>query len=136
MITDLDELFPEESGFEITNKDDGKKYKVVYFIPVGVALFILENLDLIKNVISTKGKKIKITKESTEFMLKILELICKEQHEFMTMEWIGKNISAPRIGFIMSELVILLLGYLTSSGLMGVVEGKTEQILKRLNLVD
>lgn len=136
MITDLDELFPEESGFEIINKDDGKKYKVIYFIPVGVALLILENLDLIKDVIPTKGKKIKITKESTEFMLKILELICKEQHEFMTMEWIGKNISAPRIGFIMSELIILLLGYLTSSGLMGVVEGKTEQILKKLNLVD
>lgn len=128
MILDFDVLMPENDVAKFTGKRDKTRYEVELFIPSGVALLIVENLDLVKQFFpdADRKKKSRFSKDTVDFMLKIFSIICKQQYEHMTSEWIDKNISLPRLTAIGIALVKPVLGYLSSSGLMEVVEGKIQ----------
>lgn len=121
MDTDLDVLLPEEDSVSFTARD-GKKYKIDLFIPFAVGAFILENAEALIEVFPGKGKLPKLSQKTYNLFLKIFALVCKEQHEQMTEEWIRHNISLPRTIAIIVQMIKPIFSYINSLGILETVQ--------------
>lgn len=116
-IVDLDILFPENDIIRFKDKS-GKTYEVGVFIPPAVGFTIIDNIDLIQqafpNGVSSRPR---VSKELLNFALLIIADICHEQYPEITEEWLKKNVSFPRLAYILYKLAVPIYEFLTSSGL-------------------
>jgi hypothetical protein len=123
--TDLDILLPEDDSVSFTARD-GKKYKVDLFIPFAVGAYILENAELLMEIFPGQGKLPKLSAKTYHVFLRIFSLVCKEQFEHMTEEWIQKNISLPRTIAIIVQMVKPIYQYISTMGIMEAAQPKKE----------
>ena len=117
MITNLDKDFPEDDIIEFISKD-GKEYSIRLSIPIDAGMTIIENIETIQKIFPTDGGRPKPTKEALELISKIIADICHAQYEEIDREWLKKNVSLPRMVYIVYRMAKPIYEFLTSSGFM------------------
>lgn len=123
--TDLDLLLPEDDTVTFTAKN-GQKYTILLSVPFAVGSYIIDNADLLVNIFPRQGERPKFSKEIVDAVLKIFAVMCHEQYEEMTEEWIRKNISFPRLVLIMIKVATPILTFMSTSGLLETVQPEKE----------
>ena len=119
----LDELLPEDKTISFTAKNEKdssgkkKKYELQLYIGFGAGIFIAENIKRLSEIMPSGGRIPKINKENIDLVLRIVELVFKEQHEHMDKEWLKKNISATHLIIIMIQLVKPIYEYINNMSL-------------------
>jgi len=119
-IVDLEQLFPEEE--KITLKDKaGTKYTITVFLPAAVGFLILDNIETVQSMFPGTSTIPKPTKEGLDLMIRIVSLVCHEQHEEIDETWIKKNVSLPKLVYILYKLSLPVYEFIVQSGFLEAV---------------
>ncbi len=115
MITNLDKEFPEDDYFEFNDRE-GNLYKVKMSIPVDAGFTIIDNFETILKIFPSDGGRPKPTKEAYEIIIKIIADICHAEYDMIDRDWIRKNVSLPRLVYIVFKMAKPIYQFLTTSG--------------------
>jgi hypothetical protein len=115
MISDLDELMPENEIVSFTAAD-GKKYQISLFIPFAVGQMLIENADKVLDMFGNGRGKPKLNIDTLKLALRILNGIMESQHPHMNEDWIERNISLPRLAVILYKAAMPIYRFLSQMG--------------------
>mgnify|MGYP000904887923 CR=1 FL=1 len=90
MNYDLKVLLPENNTLSL-DVMSGEEFTIKMFMPSVVGAFIFENQAVFSQLMSGGADA-----KGMEFVTRLLSMILSCQFDFMTEEWIVKNISFPR----------------------------------------
>ena len=114
--TDLDILLPEDEVIEFTAKDD-KRYSIRLFVPFAVGAYIIDHADELAEVFPNGGRP-KLSRKTLDLVLKVFSMVCREQYDHMTEDWIKANISLPRQIAIIIKIATPVYQFISGMGFL------------------
>lgn len=119
-IVDLEQLFPEDEKILLKDKA-GKKYVISVFLPAAVGFLILDNIETIQSMFPGNTRIPRPTKEGLDLMIRVISAVCHEQHEDIDEEWLRKNVSLPKLVYILYKLSLPVYEFIVESGFLEAV---------------
>ena len=122
MLSDLDVLFPENDVIKFKDKSTKQEYTVEIFVCAELGELLLDNLETLQKIFPDgKIGRPKLSKELYNLCFRLVARMCQMKYPEIDEDWIRKNISLPKLFFIMYKMINPVLDFLNNSGLMGMV---------------
>lgn len=92
---------------------DGETYEAAVMISYPVGAFVMDNAQAFSEL---SGPMTATARKSYDLMLGILATMLQNQHDFMTVEWIQKNLDIQQHFLLIQKITGPLMEFLASMG--------------------